>query len=97
MVSEESVLREIRRVVERELATTRDVRPSDRLIADLGLDSLTLTTLAVELEDRFHVALSDEAAARLETAGALARCVVLRAALGPTDDANREPREGVIP
>lgn len=81
--SEESVVSEIRRVVKREVSTAREVRPSDRLVADLGLDSLTLTTLAVELEDRFQVILSDDEATRIETVADLARCVVLRRAVTP--------------
>ena len=39
---------------------------------------LTLTTLAVELEDRFQVILSDEDATRIQTVAELARCVTAR-------------------
>jgi acyl carrier protein len=76
MVSDEQVLLEIRDVVERELALPREVKASDRLVEDLGLDSMTLTTLAVALEDRFQVILSDAEAARIQTVGELARYVV---------------------
>jgi acyl carrier protein len=69
---------EIRRVVERELAQPRPIQPEDRLVDDLGLDSLTLTTLAVELEDRFHVVLSDDDATRVKTVAELAACVAAR-------------------
>ena len=79
MVSEASVMEEIRRVVERELSLPRAVRPEDRLVDDLGLDSLTLTTLAVELEDRFQIVLSDDEAARVKTVEELVRCVAARA------------------
>jgi acyl carrier protein len=78
IVSEALVMVEIRRVVERELSSPRAIQPHDRLVDDLGLDSLTLTTLAVELEDRFQVILSDEEAARLKTVEELARCVASR-------------------
>jgi acyl carrier protein len=78
IVSEALVMVEIRRVVERELSTPRAILPSDRLVDDLGLDSLTLTTLAVELEDRFQVILSDAEAARLSTVAELAHCVASR-------------------
>jgi acyl carrier protein len=80
MIQEALVLVEIRRVVERETALPREVRDSDRLVDDLGLDSLTLTTLAVELEDRFQIFLSDEEATRVETVGELVRLVVARTA-----------------
>ena len=79
IVSEALVMVEIRRVVERELASTRPIQPGDRLVDDLGLDSLTLTTLAVELEDRFQVILSDDDATRVRTVEELARCVAARA------------------
>jgi acyl carrier protein len=78
IVPEALVLLEIRRVVERELELPREIRPSDRLIEDLGLDSLTLTTLAVALEDRFRVLLSDEEATRIRTVAELAQLVCAR-------------------
>ncbi len=78
IVSEALVMVEIRRVVERELAAPRAIEPGDRLVDDLGLDSLTLTTLAVELEDRFQIILSDEEATRIKTVAELARCVASR-------------------
>jgi acyl carrier protein len=77
-MSEAVVLSEIRRVVERELALPRVVEGTDRLVDDLGLDSLTMTTLAVELEDRFQIILSDSEAARVQTVAELVRCVVER-------------------
>ena len=79
IVSEALVMVEIRRVVESELSLPRAIKPGDRLVDDLGLDSLTLTTLAVELEDRFQIILSDEEALRIQTVGELARCVAARA------------------
>jgi acyl carrier protein len=82
MVSESMVMDEIRRVVERELSLPREVQPTDRLVDDLGLDSLTLTTLAVELEDRFQIILSDDEAARVETVGELTRLVASRVEAG---------------
>jgi acyl carrier protein len=69
---------EIQRVVERELAAPRAIAPGDRLIDDLGLDSLTLTTLAVELEDRFQIILTDAEAEGIKTVAELARCVAAR-------------------
>jgi acyl carrier protein len=72
------VLLEIRRVVERELELKREVQPTDRLVEDLGLDSMTLTTLAVALEDRFQIILSDDEATRIRTVAELTSCVVAR-------------------
>jgi acyl carrier protein len=79
IVSEEVVIDEIRRVVAREGRGNGEVRPSDRLVDDLGLDSMSLTSLAVELEDRYQVILNDDDATRVRTVAELARCVVERA------------------
>jgi acyl carrier protein len=79
IVSEEAVMDDIRRVVARERRRDGEMQPSDRLVDDLGLDSLALTTLAVELEDRYHVILNDDDATRVRTVAELARCVVERA------------------
>lgn len=79
IVSEEVVMDDIRRVVALHGRVSREVRPSDLLVDDLGLDSLSLTSLAVELEDRYHVILNDDDATRVRTVAELARCVVERA------------------
>ena len=81
VISEEQILGDIRRVVAAQggLRDGREVHPDDRLVDDLGLDSLTLTSLAVELEDRYRVILSDEDTTRVRTVGELMRCVAERA------------------
>jgi acyl carrier protein len=48
------------------------------LVRDLKLDSVGALTLAVALEDRFRVLLTDEDAAAVETVGDLVRLVVRR-------------------
>ena len=58
---EQDVLQEIER------AAGRPVQRSDSLTADLGLDSLTLTSLAVALEDRFQLRLSPADGEELKT------------------------------
>lgn len=78
IISEERIIDDIRRVVERQGRGTGEVRPSDRLVDDLGLDSLSLTSLAVELEDRYQIILSDDDATRVRTVAELARCVAER-------------------
>lgn len=49
---EREVLGEIERVVGRAVGRDED------LVADVGLDSMTLTSLAVELEDRYRIRLT---------------------------------------
>jgi acyl carrier protein len=51
-----------------------------RLLEDLGLDSLEQVELAIELEDRLGVIVTDSAAERLRTVGDVADYTV--AALG---------------
>jgi acyl carrier protein len=92
-VTPEVVVQEIQRVASSELKLGRDLLPSDRLVEDLGLDSVTLVELAVELEDTFHVLLSDEAAAGLETVGQLAECVALRLTQQEAAPADVSPSE----
>jgi acyl carrier protein len=71
-------LREIRRIVASELEVERTVEPSDHLIQDLQLDSLGLTVLAVGLEDRFRVKLTEDDSVRVSTVGDLAALVAIR-------------------
>ncbi len=77
--TEEEVLAEIRRIVARELEMTGPVQSHHGLIQDLRLDSLGLTVLAVGLEDRFRVRLTEEDSAQINTVQDLARLVASRA------------------
>ncbi len=77
--TEEQVLAEIRRIVARELEITGPIQSHHGLIQDLRLDSLGLTVLAVGLEDRFRVKLTEEDSAQINTVQDLARLVASRA------------------
>jgi acyl carrier protein len=79
VASEAEVLEIIRSIARSELELEQPVQPGDDLLADLGLDSLALTILAVGLENRFRVKLSQEDAVDVRTVGDLARLVVRRA------------------
>jgi acyl carrier protein len=76
---EHAVLDEVRRVAAAELEVRFAVEPEHHLVRDLRLDSVSALTLAVGLEDRFHVRLSDADTARVETVGDLVRLVADRA------------------
>ena len=78
MPNEADVLETIRTIARAELELERPVQPGDDLLADLGLDSLGLTILAVGLENRFRVKLSQEDAVGLRTVGDLAKLVERR-------------------
>ena len=78
MATELEVLEVIRTIARSELEMERPIAPEDDLLADLALDSLGLTVLAVGLENRFRVKLSEEDATGVRTAGDLARHVAER-------------------
>jgi len=77
---EQAVLAEIRRIAAEELEWTRPVQPQDDLLRDLQLDSLGLTVLAVGLENRFRVRLTEEDSAGVLTVADLMRLVATRTA-----------------
>jgi acyl carrier protein len=61
------ILAEIRRVVSVDLEVTEPVEPRHELARDLRVDSMGAIVLAVALEDRFRVKLSDEDAGAVVT------------------------------
>jgi acyl carrier protein len=78
VADEAQVLESIRAIARTELELERTVDPSDDLLADLGLDSLGLTVLAVGLENRYRVKLSQEDAVGIRTVSDLAALVARR-------------------
>lgn len=64
---EAEILAEIRRVFSVDLEVPGPVDPHHELAKDLGVDSMGAIVLAVALEDRFRVKLSDEEAAAVVT------------------------------
>ena len=83
--NERVVLLEIRRILEQELDWREAVEPSQHLTKDLQLDSLGLTVLAVELENRFRIRLSMEDSVGVSTVGDLVRLVASRAFQAPSE------------
>lgn len=78
--TEQEVLAEIRRIAAEELEWAGRVEPSDELVRDLQLDSLGMTVMAVGLENRFRIKLSDEDAQGIRTVEELAKLVARRVA-----------------
>ncbi len=72
------ILAEIRRIAAAELSHSGPVEPSHRLAADLGVDSIGAVVLAVGLEDRFRIRLSDEDTEGVVTVEDLVAVVCLR-------------------
>ena len=76
----QAALVEIRRILAEELEWTGRVEPAHELLGDLQLDSLGLTVLAVGLENRFRVKLTEEDSAGILTVADLMRLVAARTA-----------------
>jgi acyl carrier protein len=82
---EVDVVAEIRRILGEELEWKGTVEPAHDLLKDLQLDSLGITVLAVGLENRFRVKLSEEDAAGVLTVADLAKLVSRRVAETPEE------------
>ncbi|GMT98195.1 hypothetical protein KH5H1_23140 [Corallococcus caeni] len=82
---ETEAVAEIRRIAREELEFEGAVEPAHDLLRDLHLDSLGLTVLAVGLENRFRVLLSEEDAQGVRTVEDLARLVAARVAAAKPD------------
>jgi len=87
-IAPQEVIAEIARVLRDELQLAAEVHEDDDLARDLQLDSVSLLTLVVELENKFRIALREEDAAEIRTVAELAALVVRRA---------REPLEAPPP
>ena len=77
--SEAAVAGEILRIVREELGVEGEPPALEEPLAG-RLDSLLLLSLVVAVEDRFHVVLTDDDAARARSLADLARLVAARAA-----------------
>lgn len=66
-----------------------ELRPEQRLVEDLGLDSVGLLSLAVAVEDHFRICLDAEDEAEIRTVGDLARVLQRKLAVqaGVEEDA----------
>jgi acyl carrier protein len=61
-VTDAEILAGIAAVAREHLAYQGELRPEQRLVEDLGLDSVKLLTLAAEVENHFRVRLDDSEA-----------------------------------
>jgi acyl carrier protein len=76
--TEAEVAAEIIRGIRAEAPPTLVVTPESDLFRDLSLDSITLTSLVVSLEDHYRILLNEEDAGEVRTVGDLAALVVRR-------------------
>jgi len=77
-------LDDVRRLVERQLGR-RHVRPGDRIVEDLGAESLDVVNLVAAAEDDYGVEIGEEELADVHTVADLHACVVRHASEASTD------------
>jgi acyl carrier protein len=70
-VTREEIRRAVSEVAREHLGFRGELAEGQRLVEDLGLDSIRLLTLAAEVENRFRVTLDAEDEAAIVTAGDL--------------------------
>jgi len=75
---EDAVLAEVRRIFAAELERTEPVEPSHQLLGELHVDSLAAIVIAVGLENRFRVKLSEEDTVGVVTVADLVKRVAAR-------------------
>jgi len=81
-MTERDILGEVRVLARDRLALTEELKVSSRLIDDLGLDSLQLQGLAVEVENHFRICLEPEDEDAIESVGDLVGIVQTKLAAG---------------
>ena len=74
-MSEREILAGLEQVAQQHLAYAGRLAPEQRLVEELGLDSLRLLILAAEVENRFQVRLEPDEEAGIVTVGDLVRLV----------------------
>lgn len=74
----DEVVRFIAEVAGAQLDLNGEVTATARMMEDLALDSLGLTVIAVELENRYRIRLEEQDAEGIQTVEDLARLVIRR-------------------
>ena len=83
-MTREEIVAAIAEVARRHVGFAGELHPAQRLIEDLGLDSLRLQVLAAEVENRFRVAFAPEEEAAIRTIGELAAAVEVKLEKSPS-------------
>jgi len=79
-MSRAEILEGIADVAREQLGWSGELSEEMRLVERLGLDSLRLLTLVVEIEDRFRVCLDEEVDAQIETVADLIDAIGIKLA-----------------
>jgi len=76
MVSYEESLKITSELLCRRMDTVKDIRPSDHIQRDLGLDSLAVMEFAADVENRFEINIPTELLEVLSTVDDVSRAIV---------------------
>ena len=75
--SRDSILEDVKQIVSEHVAVPPDeMRPDNRLIEDLGCDSLDIIEITMEVEEQFDISVPDELGDQIATVGDVADGVV---------------------
>ena len=74
-MNDREILAAIAEVAREHVGLRGTLSPAQRLVEDLDLDSIKALTLAVEVENRFRVAIDPDSEASIVTVGDLVRVV----------------------
>ncbi len=74
-MSADEILVQVRELAAERLSLDVDLHPESRLIEDLGLDSLRLQALAVEVENHYRICLEPEDEESIVTVADLVRTI----------------------
>ncbi len=75
MASYEESLKVTCELLRRRMETNRDIRPSDHIQRDLGLDSLAVMEFASDVEHRFDINIPTEMLEELSTVEEVSRAI----------------------
>ncbi|MDD5072603.1 MAG: phosphopantetheine-binding protein [Candidatus Omnitrophica bacterium] len=78
-----SLFEEIRELINDQIKMPLErITPGSRLIGDLYMDFVDLVRLAIDLEERYNIKISDEEVGIVETVGELVELVKVRRCVG---------------
>ncbi len=77
-MSVDEILGQVRELAAERLELSVELRPESRLIEDLGLDSLRLQALAVEVENHYRICLEPEDEESIVTVADLVRTIAAK-------------------
>jgi len=77
-----TTLAQVEEIARKRVGWKGSLREEDRLVENLGLDSLQRMTLAMEIENHFRICLDPEDEAAIETIGDLVRTIERKAQRG---------------